>query len=165
MGSGKTSVGKRVAASLGFRFVDTDQLVVNLAGGKNIPEIFEAQGEVAFRDLETQALKEAVSGESAVISTGGGIVTVPRNRELLRDAGFKIWLKATPEIIYRRVSKNRDRPLLNNPNPMQTIRDLLSQREDAYKETADFSVDTSTLHPDEIVHGICETARVYFSGA
>ncbi len=159
MGTGKTSVGQRVARSLGFRFVDTDKLIVKQAG-KPIPKIFEDEGEDAFRRLETEVLRSCADGEGQVISTGGGIVTREENRGILRDAGYVIWLRASPEVIYERVRRNRNRPLLQTADPMKTIHDLLEARNELYEACADLSIKTDHLTMDETCFGVAESARL-----
>lgn len=159
MGTGKSSVGKKVAASLGFRFVDTDEIIVRMAG-KSIPEIFEAEGESRFRELETEALRACVDADDLVIATGGGIVTREENRKLLRGAGHVVWLKADPKTIFDRVSRNEERPLVQTEDPLATICDLLEQRETDYRSTASEVVNTAELTLDETCHGITESARV-----
>ncbi len=162
MGTGKSTIGKFSARSLGFRFVDTDDVIVELAG-KSIPEIFEEKGEEGFRELETKALSLCADREHQVIATGGGIVTIPENREILKRAGYVIWLKAEPEAIYERVRRNHNRPLLETEDPLQTIKDLLSSRIEYYKETANEEVSTTELTIDEIVHGVTESTRIAIS--
>jgi shikimate kinase len=159
MGTGKTSVGQRVAHSLGFRFVDTDKLIVKKAG-KPIPKIFEDEGEDAFRRLETEVLRACADGEGQVISTGGGIVTREENRGILRDAGYVIWLRASPEVIYERVRRNRNRPLLQTADPMKTIHDLLDARKDLYEACADLAITTDQLTMEETCFGVTESARL-----
>jgi len=159
MGTGKTTIGKRVARSLGFRFVDTDQLIARKAG-KSIPDIFAHSGEEAFRELETEVLRECAARSGQVISTGGGIVTRPGNLEILRDAGYVVWLKASPETIYDRVRRNRNRPLLHTDDPERTIREMLDQRLDLYRRAKHLSVSTDDLTLDETSFGITESARL-----
>lgn len=163
MGTGKTTVGQRVARSLGFRFVDTDKLIVKQTG-KPIPKIFEESGEDFFRSLETAVLRECGTGENQVISTGGGIVTRPENHELLKVAGYVIWLKTAPEIIYERVRRNRNRPLLKTADPLQTIRDLLEIRKPLYDACADLSITTDHLTMEETCYGVTESARLALGG-
>ncbi|MFT5466769.1 MAG: shikimate kinase [Verrucomicrobiales bacterium] len=162
MGTGKTSVGRRIADSLGFKFVDTDELIEQKAG-EPIPAIFEIRGETSFRDLETEALRSAAAGQDLVISTGGGIVLREENREIIADAGYCIWLKAGAEAIFERVSGNENRPLLRTENPRATIDKMLTEREPLYEATADFVVTTDGLNIDEVTYGICESVRVHFS--
>lgn len=159
MGTGKTTIGKRVASSLGFRFVDTDQRIAKKAG-KSIPKIFEEEGEEGFRAIETDVLRECAAKSDQVISTGGGIVTRPENLEILPEAGYVIWLKASPETIYERVRRNRNRPLLQVDDPMATIRDMLEQRSGLYEKAMDFSISTDGLSLDETCFGVTECTRL-----
>lgn len=159
MGTGKSSVGRRVADSLGFAFIDTDQIAAELAG-KPIPEIFAQDGEGRFREWESEALRRCARLERQVIATGGGIVTRPENRDLLRQAGYVIWLKADPEVVHRRVARNHDRPLLQTPDPQATIRDLLNARLPLYRACAQEEVNTGDLTLEETAHGITESCRV-----
>lgn len=161
MGTGKTTVGKRVAASLGFDFADTDERVVALAG-MPITQIFARHGEEHFRRLETEALREVLSGEGKVVATGGGIVTRPENVSLLQEGGYVVWLHASVEEIFDRVSRNRERPLLQTENPLETIKNLLAVREPLYRAAADFEVDTGPLTLDETIYGISESVRLAF---
>lgn len=159
MGTGKTTIGKRVAQSLGFEFVDTDARITR-AAGKPITKIFEEDGEDAFRELETKILRECSERSEQVISTGGGIVTQPENRQILETAGFVVWLKASPDTIYERIRHNRSRPLLKTDNPRSTIENLLSERSDLYKASKDLAVTTDGLTLDETCFGVTESARV-----
>ncbi len=159
MGTGKTTVGQRVARSLGFRFVDTDKMIVKQTG-KPIPKIFEESGEDSFRDLETKVLCECAEGSGQVISTGGGIVTRPENHRLIREAGYVIWLKASPESIFERVRRDRNRPLLKTADPLQTIRDLLEGRKPLYEACADLAITTDHLTMEETCYGVAESARL-----
>ncbi len=159
MGTGKTSVGRRVAESLGFEFVDTDQIVVQLAG-KSIPEIFARDGEARFREWETEALKRCAEKGGQVIATGGGIVTQGGNHELLHRAGHVVWLKADPETVLSRVARNRERPLLQTADPLATIRDLYASRVELYRACADEEINTTDLTLEETAHGLSESARI-----
>lgn len=113
MGSGKTTVGRILATRLGWDFVDTDQLVEERSG-MAIPELFATHGEAGFRALETEVIREVSRGDRQVIATGGGAVLDPANRLALRMAGVVVHLKASPELLWRRVS-NSDRPLAQDP--------------------------------------------------
>jgi shikimate kinase len=161
MGCGKTTVGQLVAEKLGWPFVDTDSLVVE-AAGRSIPEIFETDGEADFRRRESEVLESLAAGGPRVIATGGGIVTQPANAAILRGLGFVVWLSASEQAIYERVSRNRHRPLLQTPNPRETIRQLLEQRRPLYAAFANLTIETAGLEPGEIAYGICESARVFF---
>ena len=159
MGAGKTSVGRKLADSLGFEFIDTDQVVVEMAG-KPIPRIFEEDGEEKFREWESEALSRCAGKGRQVIATGGGIVTQERNQALLRDAGHVVWLKADPEVVLDRVSRNRNRPLLQTEDPLTTIRELYASRIDLYRRCADEEVNTPDLTLEETAHGLTESARL-----
>ena len=159
MGTGKTSVGERVAASLGFRFADTDSLIETTVG-MPIPDIFARDGEDGFRKLESAVLSELIGEQQLVISTGGGIVTVPENIPLLHKLGYVILLTAGEDVIFKRISANQNRPLLHTENPRETIRKLLAARTGLYREAANLEIDTTDLNEEEIAFGICETARV-----
>ncbi|MAB77534.1 MAG: hypothetical protein CMO47_13885 [Verrucomicrobiales bacterium] len=159
MGTGKTTIGKDVAKSLGFRFVDTDELICRKAG-KSVPKIFEEDGEAAFRLIETEILEEYGKMTNQVISTGGGIVTEKRNHPLLHQAGYVVWLKASPETIFDRVRRNKNRPLLQVDDPLQTIKQMLEDRTEFYDAVDDLSINTDKLTLEEIKFGIVESARV-----
>ena len=156
MGSGKTEVGKRLAKRLGYTFIDTD-LLIEEKTGKSISEIFSRDGELFFRDIETLILKELTGINKHVISTGGGIVTREENILHLRKIGFIIWLKASPETIFKRVNTETHRPLLKVDNPLEKIKRLMSQREQSYSE-ADLTIDTDGLEVEDIVNNIIRQA-------
>ena len=152
MGSGKSSVGRLVARSHHSRFVDTDRLVIDRER-REITDIFATQGESFFRAQETAALRSLLglaTLTSLAIATGGGIVTVPQNIPLLRQLGLVVWLSASEQVIWDRVSRNQKRPLLKTENPRDTIRALLAIRNPLYEAVADLKVDTSTLTHAEV---------------
>lgn len=161
MGTGKSSIGHRIARRLDFRFEDTDRLIV-AAAGCPIPEIFQKQGEEAFREAESAALESLRNAERHVIATGGGIIDRPANTALLRALGFVVWFNATEEAIFERVSRNTNRPLLQNDNPKQTISRLLERRRPIYASAAHFTVDTSHHSHDEIAGMVLDAARAHF---
>lgn len=160
MGTGKTTVGRKVARSLGFQFVDTDDQIVG-AAGISIPEIFAQAGEEAFRNLETEALEKCLRGaHGRVVATGGGIVVRKKNRELLKASGFVIWLQASVEVIIDRVIRNQNRPLVATDDPLETITKLLEERDQLYQSVADLAIETDDLLLDETVCGVTESARL-----
>lgn len=115
MGSGKSTIGPRLAKALDLPFVDLDDDIAQ-AAGRTIPEIFATDGEAAFRDAEHDALRaRAESGEAAVVALGGGAFTFARNRELLAGAGTSVWLDCPYEVALRRVAGFGHRPLANDP--------------------------------------------------
>jgi shikimate kinase len=157
MGTGKTTIGRRVAAQLGYRLVDTDQMVVQRAGAE-ISEIFREHGESHFRKLEAEALQSLADSRELVIATGGGLVTRSENIALLRQLAFVVWLTASEEVIYERVSRNARRPLVQTPNPRETIRDMLAQRAPLYRAAADCTIDTSARSHAEVAAAVIEAA-------
>ncbi len=154
MGSGKSSVGRLVARTLQGRFVDTDRLVVELAG-REITEIFATEGEAFFRRQESHALESLRGQRGLVVATGGGIVTVPENVAALKALGLVVWLTASEEIIWDRVSRNQKRPLLHTADPRGTVRELLAKRNPLYLKAADLEVDTTHLTHAQVAEWIC----------
>lgn len=144
MGTGKSSVGREIAGRCALRFVDTDSLI-RKRFSKSIAEIFALIGEAAFRDEEHRCLSELEGAQELVLATGGGIVLQRRNHPLLRQVGPIIWLTATEEVIWERVSRNRSRPLLYSDDPRATIRSLIKQRYPLYDLLADITVETTGL--------------------
>ena len=161
MGSGKSAVGRRVAGRLRFQFVDTDRLIVERAG-MPVSEIFARHGEEHFRDLETEALESLDVRRGCVIATGGGVVVKERNRAILARLGFTVWLTASEDVIFHRVSRNDKRPLLQTGDPRATIRALLAARRPLYESAAQFTLDTSALSHDEAAGAVVAAARSAF---
>lgn len=139
-GSGKSTVGRQLARRLQLPFVDTDHHVERHIG-MSIREFFAREGEDRFRDLESDMLAE-LSTRAGVLSTGGGAVLRPANRELLRQRTQVVYLKATPEDLMRRLRHDTQRPLLQVADPLQKLRDLYAARDPLYREVAHFTVDT-----------------------
>ncbi len=162
MGSGKSTIGRKLARRLGWRFRDTDALVEQRAGAL-ISDIFAASGEAGFRTLETQVL-ESLAGvmENTVLATGGGIILSAENRSLLRTLGFTVWLTASPDALFERVSRNTNRPLLLTDNPRATMDDLILKRTPLYTEVANCVVDSTNLTHRATVDLILARARQYF---
>jgi shikimate kinase len=149
MGSGKSSVGREIARRWGFRFIDTDTTIRHKYR-KSIPDIFATFGEPFFRDQENKTLQELQASQEAVIATGGGIILQPRNHPLLRTLGVVVWLTASEETVWERVSRNRNRPLLQTSDPRTTIRNLMSTRYPLYDAVADITVETTNLTHQEV---------------
>jgi shikimate kinase len=135
MGTGKTTVGREVAARLGRSFVDLDDLIEQQAG-KPVTEIFARDGEEAFRALEAAACRKVSAPAGLVVATGGGAVLSAANREALAAGGTLICLKAGPEILLARLASADDRPLLRAPDRLERMRTLLAEREAAYSAVA-----------------------------
>ena len=158
MGCGKTIVGRRLAETLGKRFVDTDQ-EVERATGLTISEIFSRYGEHRFREEERRAVERAGSERNTVIATGGGAVLNPANVQALRRSGTVIWLVAGPEVIRRRVAGKGHRPLLAEDQGLNRIKELLEARESVYRACADLIVDTSRLTVGQVVRELVRLLR------
>ncbi|MDD5935906.1 MAG: shikimate kinase [Clostridiales bacterium] len=142
MGSGKSSVGIRLAHALGYEFMDTDHYIESTYE-KSIKDIFATEGEEAFRKIETDSLKElSKSLHHHVIATGGGMPLREENAALLRQIGTVIFLNASKEEIYSRLKEDTTRPLLAGENPMQRIEALLNARLPIYQKAADATVTT-----------------------
>lgn len=154
MGTGKTSIGTRLAADLRFTFVDTDDLI-ETDQQMSISDIFKSRGEPYFRDIETKIIRRVLSGEGIVLSTGGGAVIRSENRAAFRKAGLVVCLTARPEVIFERVKHETHRPLLHTADPKRTIRELLEARAEYYKD-ADLVIDTSDKSIAEAVTDIKE---------
>jgi len=162
MGTGKSTIGRKLSRTFGYPLIDTDHLLVEKEG-RPIPEIFAQDGEEAFRDLESNLLRSLAKHSGHIIATGGGIIGRPENRALLRDLGYVIWLIAKPSEILKRTSRNSNRPLLNSDDPEATIRALLKARTPLYRDTAHLAIETDQLSFDEVATGIIESARYHFS--
>lgn len=134
MGAGKSTIGRSLAKTLRYQFIDTDQLIEKRTNRK-IAEIFQTDGEAHFRALECALAKEIAKWQRTVIASGGGLPTHNRNLDLLKKSSFIVCLWASPETIYRRVKNQKHRPLLQTENPLETIRKLLQQRTACYKQS------------------------------
>jgi shikimate kinase len=133
MGTGKSAVGRPLAAALGYRFLDADTSVERVAG-RSIPELFDQVGEPGFRDLETAVLGQIASWHSLVVATGGGVVTRPENWGHMHQ-GVVVWLDAPPELLLRRLAADPSpRPLLQTADPESQLTSLLSQRQRLYAQ-------------------------------
>ncbi|MBV8713926.1 MAG: shikimate kinase [Chloroflexi bacterium] len=132
--SGKTTLGRNVARRLRLTFIDTDRYVEDMTG-RTIPEIFREDGEVAFRALEREAIDQIMSQRDQVVSTGGGAFVDPANRQRLRDGNLVIHLQVRPETVVDRLRNSRSgrpRPLLDSPDPLERVMQLMADRKEAY---------------------------------
>ena len=157
MATGKSSVGKRLAAILGYDFLDMDA-IIEAEEGISIPRIFALLGEAAFRTLEARTVERLAERSRCVIATGGGTVVNPKNLETLKSCGILINLTADIETIISRTGSAEDRPMLQQGDRRERIRSLMEQRTHAYAQ-ADLSVDTSCLSIDEVADLILDRLR------
>ena len=159
MGSGKTTAGIRLSYRLRMSVEDTDKLIERRAG-KSISRIFAEEGEEAFRGMETALLQEISRRKYArVISVGGGTPTRFQNRQLLKQCGTVVYLKMRPETAYSRLRYDTARPLLQCENPLEKIRTLMSEREPAYEECADITIETDELSLSQVVDKIADAVK------
>lgn len=150
MGSGKTSVGRRVARALNWPFQDADWAIEN-AAGTTIANIFDEIGEEAFRQSERQVIARLLSDQGhQVLALGGGSFVATETRELIREKAFSIWLEADIEILVRRTCRRDDRPLLKNGDPHEILSRLLEARRPTYQE-ADLIVESGVGSLGEVV--------------
>lgn len=141
MGVGKTTIGRQLAAALGREFVDLDH-VIEARCGVRIATIFDIEGEAGFRRRETATLDEYTRRSDLVVATGGGAVLAEENRRMLSERSCVVYLRAGADELYRRVARDRNRPLLRADDPRQRIVDLLAQREPIYESVAAVTLDT-----------------------
>lgn len=158
MGSGKTTVGRSVAADLDVPFYDTDDMVTARAG-QTVAEIWERVGESGFRALERQAMSE-VPAYGTIAAAGGGAVLDEWNRALLRRSEKVIWLSCPPDELARRIGPGRGRPLLGDGDVVATLQRILDQRLPLYEEVATHRVDTSGRG----VEAVAEKVRAVWNG-
>ena len=149
--TGKSSIGRLLAAKQGWPFIDTDELIVQQVG-KSIAAIFRDDGEVAFRAAESEAVAAACAGSRRIVSLGGGAPIDPASRERIRDGNWVVRLEASPETILHRLRTNpgaEERPMLIGSDPLGRIRTLLAARAEAFA-IADFAVDTDGWTTDDL---------------
>ena len=156
MGSGKTTVGVKLAELTGRKWYDTDGMIVEKYG--NIADIFERYGESHFRILETETARELAKKDGIVISTGGGLVLKNENNELLQANGKIIFLRAALETLMKRLKADGERPLLHGAT--ESLKDrlerLLKERTSVYEQVADYIVDVDGKSPETIAREIVE---------
>ncbi|MFG6446889.1 shikimate kinase [Roseateles sp. BYS180W] len=151
-GVGKSTAGRMLAKQLKVQFFDSDAVIEQRLCGETIKQFFSRCGEEAFRDLESEVLAELVGrGGEWVLATGGGAVLRERNRELLRTHSTVIYLRSSPDEIFRRLRGDTQRPLLQVPNPQQKLRDLYAQRDPFYRRCSHYAVETGR----PAVHTLC----------
>lgn len=159
MGTGKTAVGKALAERLGKEFVEVDSLIEQKAG-KTIPEIFQQDGEIAFRELEIEVIKEVAPKKNTVIACGGGVVLNRINIDRLRKECILVYLTAAPEVILQRTTGDKnERPLLHKSDKAAQIRELLRFRQPFYERAADIKIDTSTLDINSVAEQIIKKVK------
>lgn len=155
MGTGKSSVGRRLARALGCRRFDTDEMITRQLE-MPIMKIFAEYGEERFREEESAILETLGERKRAIIVTGGGIVLRPANLDRLRALGTVVCLTADLPTLLRRLARRSHRPLLQTDDRVETVQTLLREREPLYQQVAELTLDTSALSHDEVVQSIQE---------
>jgi shikimate kinase len=159
MGAGKTTVGRRLAARLKREFLDSDE-EIERAAHMTIPEIFEQRGEPEFRAGETRVIARVLKQNDIVLATGGGAFVNAETRELMRTQALTIWLKAEIGILFERVSRRSNRPLLKTANPRATLEKLIEERYPIYG-TADVTVVSREVPQDVVADDVVEAVLAH----
>lgn len=163
MGSGKSTVGRRLAARLRLPFADADHEIQTRHGGMTIAEIFATHGEPYFRDGEAKVIAALLEGGAQVLATGGGAFLREDTRGRIRDKAVSLWLKADGPTVLRRVKRRADRPLLQTGDPAATIEHLIAAREPFYR-LADVSIVSRDVPHDKVVDECVEALHDYLCG-
>ena len=141
MGAGKSTIGRQLADALSFQFEDSDHEIQRRTG-VDIPTIFEYEGEEGFRKREEQVIADLTEQDGIVLATGGGAVLRETNRQRLTARGVVIYLHCSPEQQFARTNRDRNRPLIQTADPLQSLRDIMEIREPLYRQVADLVVST-----------------------
>jgi len=156
MGSGKTTIGRRLSKSLNLVFYDADHEIIHTTG-VSIDHIFDVEGEKGFRNRESEVLKKLCDMSNIVLATGGGAVILEGNRELMKKSGLVVYLSSSVDQILRRTAKAKTRPLLEKSNNRRkTITDILESRASLYEEVASLTINTNGRKLNEVIDEIIE---------
>jgi len=151
MGCGKTTVGRQLANKLNQDFFDTDHEIINKTG-VSIDHIFDIEGEEGFRRRESEVLESLCDMNNIVLATGGGVILLEQNREVLKRAGLVVYLSSSIEQLLRRTSKSKTRPLLeNSTDRKKTITEIVNARDKYYREVATIFIDTTGKKLNEVI--------------
>lgn len=159
MGSGKSTIGRTIAKKLGRRFIDTDRLIERKTG-KTVAEIFDGEGESAFRKIERETIKKISQYIGIVIATGGGALKEIENFKFLKESGWIIALYASPSTLYQRIAGKRIRPLLlNQEDPVKKLEEVFNERKNAYA-MADFQISTENKNINQIADEVIDLLNI-----
>ena len=157
MGAGKSTIGRRLASSLGLNFIDSDAEIVE-AAGCSIADIFETYGETIFRDLEQRVLLRLLSSTPCIIATGGGAFIQPAIRNAIKEKAISVWLKADLNVLLERVSRRDTRPLLKTGDKGDILSKLMQERYPIYGE-ADITIDSNAGLHEAVVENILSSLQ------
>ena len=160
MGAGKTTIGKLLSHFLEKTFYDSDREIQKRTG-VSIPTIFEIEGEAGFRRRETEILSELVKTRNIVLATGGGVVLNGVNRAMLRESGTVIYLRASIDDLWRRTRHDKNRPLLQTPDPRARLAELFVQRDPLYRETAHIVVESGKRSPRHLAQSLAQQFSLF----
>ena len=160
MGSGKTTIGQRVAALLGLEFLDCDQ-ELEAQTGASVNLIFDVEGESGFRARETRMLRKLTARRGVLIATGGGVVLRRRNREMLRQSGLVVYLHTSVAQQLRRLGRDKTRPLLQTPDRQERLERLASERNPLYEALADIDFPARNRSPDNAARALADRIRAH----
>lgn len=158
MGAGKTTIGRLLAKQLHKTFYDSDHEIERRTG-VNIPLIFEVEGETGFRKRETAVIEELVHKDNIVLATGGGAVLAATNRESLKRNGVVIYLRANVHELWQRTRNDKNRPLLQGPDPLTKLKQLFTERDPIYIEVATYVIETEGETVNSIINKIEQLIR------
>lgn len=159
MGAGKTTVGRRLASKLGRHFVDSDE-EVEKAAGMTIEDIFRTHGEADFRAGEVKVIARLLKDEGIVLGTGGGAFINPETRALVNASAVSVWIKADFDLLFQRVSRRSNRPLLKTANPRETLQKLIDVRYPTYAE-AHVTVVSRDVPQDQVAAEVIDAVLDY----
>jgi shikimate kinase len=161
MGAGKSTVGRRLAARLDLPFKDADA-EIEAAAGMSVADIFATHGEAYFREGERRVIGRLLQEGSSVLATGGGAFMNPETRAWIAQSGVSIWLKAEFEVLMKRVRKRSNRPLLKNPDPESSMRQLMAARQPVYA-LADLTVESRDIPHERVVDDALQAIHAWLS--
>jgi len=160
MGAGKTTMGRQIAKRLNMDFEDSDH-VIEEHTGVDIPLIFEKEGEEGFRKRESAVIDELTQRSRLVLATGGGAVLAEENRQFLKNRGTVIYLHSDIKHLLERVGHDKNRPLLQTPDPAATLEEIMKIREPLYRETADIIINTGQQSIRAVINVMLDKIKAY----
>ena len=163
MGAGKTTVGRKLANRLGRRFIDSDE-EIEKAAGMSIEDIFKLRGEADFRAGEVKVIARLLKEADVVLGTGGGAFINDDTRAVVKATAVSVWIKADFEVLFARVSRRTNRPLLKTPNPRETLRQLMDLRYPVYAE-ADVTVVSRDVPQDQVADTVVDALTAHLREA